>query len=96
MEPYVLHTTYVYGQQEGKKARMRDNGLWLADPPAYFSGPKFMSMDILPPPVRFLTPHNPVMSTGPALRNEACSWMLASLPVGLTRYPRTHPSTSLS
>ena len=51
VEPYVLHTTYVYGQQEGKKARLRDNGLWLADPPAYFSGPKFVSMDILPPPV---------------------------------------------
>ena len=47
----MLHTTYVYGQQEGKKARLRENGLWLADPPSYFAGPKFLSMDIVPPPV---------------------------------------------
>ena len=47
----MLHATYVYGQQEGKKARLRENGQWLADPPKYYDGPKFVSMDIVPPPV---------------------------------------------
>jgi hypothetical protein len=51
VEPYVLHATYVYGQQEGKKARLRENGQWLADPPEYYDGPQFVSMDIVPPPV---------------------------------------------
>ena len=55
VEPYVLHATYVYGQQAGKKARLRDNLLWFADPPDYFARPKFVSMDIVPPSV---TPHS--------------------------------------
>lgn len=50
--PYVLHTTYVYGEQAGKRSRLREAGLWLADPPQYFDGPKFLSLDVELPPVR--------------------------------------------
>ena len=49
--PYVLHTTYVYGEQHGKRSRIREAGLWIADQPDYFDGPKFLSLDIQLPPV---------------------------------------------
>ena len=41
----MLHTTYVYGQQAGKRTRLREAGLWLADAPSYFRGP-FLALDI--------------------------------------------------
>ena len=52
VDPYVLHTTYVYGEQHGKRARLREAGLWLSDEPAYYDGPKYLSLDIELPPVR--------------------------------------------
>ena len=50
--PYVLHTTYVFGGPHGKRSRLREARLWLADPPAYFDGPRFLSMELRLPPVR--------------------------------------------
>lgn len=45
VEPYVLHTTYVYGHQAGKRTRLREAGLWLADQPSYFDG-RFLTIDL--------------------------------------------------
>ncbi len=92
----MLHTTYVYGQQEGKKARLRDNGLWLADPPAYFSGPNFVSMDILPPPVTLPdTPQTHCQSiiVRPAWRGIRLKRQ-SGLPDRSVRFHITHAGTS--
>ena len=50
LEPYVLHTTYVYGQQPGKRTRLQEAGLWLADPPEYYAR-KYIVLDITSPQV---------------------------------------------
>ena len=37
VQPYVVHTTFQNWGNAGKRMRLREAGLWLVDPPAYFS-----------------------------------------------------------
>ncbi|KAK3279241.1 hypothetical protein CYMTET_12861 [Cymbomonas tetramitiformis] len=37
LEPYAAHTTFQFGGVPGKRQRLREAGLWLGDPAAYFS-----------------------------------------------------------
>ena len=82
VDPYVLHTTYVYGEQHGKSSRIREAGLWLAEQPDYFDGPKFLSLDIQLPPVWPYSP--PLQSRAPlsTLLLTHQTLMFVSKPVG--------------
>lgn len=47
VQPYVVHLTWTYNGMDGKRARMRDMGLWV-DPPAYYGDPagSFVTVDL--------------------------------------------------
>jgi hypothetical protein len=48
--PYVVHATWTYNGLGGKRARLRDMGLWI-DPPDYYSKGNFLAIDLQPPEV---------------------------------------------
>ena len=48
--PYVVHATWTYNGLGGKRARLRDMGLWI-DPPDYYNKGNFLAVDLLPPEV---------------------------------------------
>ncbi|PSC75627.1 Histone H2A [Micractinium conductrix] len=51
VEPYNVHATWTYGGLPGKRARLRDLGLWAVDPPAYYESGDFVAVDLqLPEP----------------------------------------------
>ncbi|KAL4457956.1 hypothetical protein ABPG75_012821 [Micractinium tetrahymenae] len=51
VEPYNVHATWTYGGLEGKKARLRDLGLWMVDPPEHYEKGSFVTVDLqLPEP----------------------------------------------
>ena len=43
LQAYVVHCTFQRHHTAGKRARLREAGLWLVDPPEYFSGEWFMT-----------------------------------------------------
>mmetsp|Transcript_26945 Transcript_26945/g.37200 ORF Transcript_26945/g.37200 Transcript_26945/m.37200 type:complete len:318 (+) Transcript_26945:2-955(+) len=54
LEVFVVHATYQFGngrrgQAAGKKQRLREHGLWMADPDEYFTRGKFLVYsDVIP------------------------------------------------
>ncbi len=52
MQPYAVHMTWTYNGVPGKRARLRDMGLWMADPPEYYSQGSFLTVDLQLPEVR--------------------------------------------
>jgi hypothetical protein len=44
-----VHTTFVEGGNEGKLWRFKEAGLWLLDPPAYYSPPDARYLRFVPP-----------------------------------------------
>ena len=51
VEPYNVHATWTYGGLPGKRARLRDLGLWAVDPPAYYESGDFVAVDLQLPEV---------------------------------------------
>ncbi|KAI3429328.1 hypothetical protein D9Q98_005423 [Chlorella vulgaris] len=45
VEPYAVHLTWTYNGAAGKRARLRDMGLWF-DPPNYYSSGSFVTVDL--------------------------------------------------
>lgn len=43
MQPYVVHATFQRHHTPGKRARLREHGLWKADPPAYFTADRLLA-----------------------------------------------------
>ena len=48
--PYVVHATWTYNGLGGKRARLRDMGLWV-DQPEYYSRGNFVTVDLQVPEV---------------------------------------------
>jgi len=47
--PFVVHATFQLGGTPGKRNRMREHHMWLADPPEYFSEGSFIGYeDVIP------------------------------------------------
>jgi elongation factor P hydroxylase len=53
VERYAVHLTWTYNGAAGKRARLRDMGLWH-DPPEYYAGPSFVTVDLDLPEVKVL------------------------------------------
>ncbi|PRW61069.1 hypothetical protein C2E21_0568 [Chlorella sorokiniana] len=51
---YAVHMTWTYKSHPGKRARLRDMGLWVVDPPEFFQG-SFVTVDLFGTPE--LPPH---------------------------------------
>jgi hypothetical protein len=45
VDPIVLHMTWTYGGQEGKRYRFRQLGLWSPDPDSYYTQHGFVTVD---------------------------------------------------
>jgi hypothetical protein len=45
VQAYVVHCTFQWHHTPGKRARLREHGLWLPDPPDYFKASHFMTYD---------------------------------------------------
>jgi hypothetical protein len=43
--PYVLHMTWIYGGQAGKRSRAREAGLWIVEDESYYTGSNFLYFD---------------------------------------------------
>ncbi|EFN56520.1 hypothetical protein CHLNCDRAFT_144132 [Chlorella variabilis] len=54
VQPYVVHATWTYNGLGGKRARLRDMGLWV-DGPEYYAVPSFVTVDLdnLQPPEEY-------------------------------------------
>lgn len=95
VRPYAVHATWVFGGVDGKRARMRDMGLW-ADPPAYYETGDFVALDLAVPEVGAAAAcaaagqEGALLAAGalPAARREA----LARLPRPVLRRPCLPPS----
>ncbi len=48
VSPYAVHLTWTYNGVAGKKARLRDMGLWV-DPPEYYERGDFVTVDLTLP-----------------------------------------------
>ena len=48
VRPYAVHMTWTYNGMAGKRARLRDMGLW-ADPPQYYEQGDFLTVDLTLP-----------------------------------------------
>ena len=44
-QPIVVHATFQFSHSHGKRQRFREEGLWLADPPEYYSGPNYLTFE---------------------------------------------------
>jgi hypothetical protein len=42
VQAYVVHCTFQRHHTPGKRARLREEGLWLADPPSYFQADRLL------------------------------------------------------
>jgi hypothetical protein len=62
VRPWSLHLTWVWGQQQGKRYRLQEAGLWRGEAPGstHYGGPpatrgaaaeRFLAMDIIHPQV---------------------------------------------
>ena len=43
LQAYVVHATFQRHHTPGKRARLREEGLWRADPPAYFTAARLLA-----------------------------------------------------
>lgn len=43
LQAYVVHATFQRHHTSGKRARLREEGLWRADPPAYFTAARLLA-----------------------------------------------------
>lgn len=55
VEPWSAHLTWVWGKQQGKRARLQEAGLWRGEPPdsGFWggAGTNFLAMDLVQPQV---------------------------------------------
>jgi len=50
LRPFVVHATFQLGGNSGKRNRLREEHLWAADPPSYWSEGRFLGLaDAVPP-----------------------------------------------